>query len=91
LDVHSICLPSRSKKAINWGIHYEPQYEEEFNPQIIYSPIYQELYSRYLALKEQQSQEKNTIKQVAIKTIRKFRAWRLLSIRRRRRKSDYKA
>lgn len=62
--MHSICLPSRSKKAINWGIHYDHHYEEEFNPQIIYSPIYQELYSKYLALKEHHTQEKNAIKQV---------------------------
>jgi hypothetical protein len=54
LDVHSICLPSRSRKALHWAAP-DPHYEESFNPQLIYSPAYQQLHARFLALKEQQA------------------------------------
>ncbi len=27
LDVHSICLPSRSKEHIKWGLHADNHYE----------------------------------------------------------------
>jgi hypothetical protein len=75
LDVHSICLPSRSKKAINWGVHIDQQYEESFNPQVIYSPAYQDLHARFLALKEQQAQERQALKQVPSVLLRKSRPW----------------
>jgi hypothetical protein len=43
---------------MNWGTLSENHYQEEINPQIIYSPIYQQLYSQYLSLKEHNSQQR---------------------------------
>ena len=62
LDVHSICLPSQ--KAAKWGTLSENHYEEGVNPQVLYSPTYQQLYSQFLALRENHSQQRTALQKV---------------------------
>jgi len=70
LDVHSICLPSR--KAAKWGTLSENHYEEDVNPQVLYSPTYQQLYSQYLALRENHSQQRVALQKVFFKLLKEI-------------------
>jgi hypothetical protein len=56
---------------MNWGTLSENHYQEEVNPQIIYSPAYQQLYSHYQALKEHHAQQRAILQRVPFKICRK--------------------